>query len=164
MQGLLMIGRTIASEGRFFAPAGDARVSVVDVRDIAAVAVAALTRSGHEGKTYDITGPEALTHGEMAAQLSEALHRPVAFVDLPERDFREALRGFRMPDWQADGLVEDYAHYRRGEASNISSAVQEVTGESPRPFRAFAHDYKSAFLDTKDMGSRIAASAAPLHS
>jgi hypothetical protein len=93
----------------------------------------------------------ALTHAEMAAQLSEALHRPVAFVDLPEQAFREALRGFHMPDWQADGLVEDYAHYRRGEASNISSAVQEVTGESPRPFRASAHDYKSAFLDKKDM-------------
>jgi uncharacterized protein YbjT (DUF2867 family) len=151
MQGLLMIGRTIATEGRFFAPASGARVSVVDVRDIAAVAVAALTKSGHEGKTYDITGPEALTHAEMAAQLSEALDRPVAFVDLPEQEFREALRGFHMPDWQADGLVEDYAHYRRGEASNISSAVREVTGESPRPFRAFAHDYKSAFLDKKDM-------------
>ena len=156
MQGLLMIGRSIATEGRFFAPAGSARVSLVDVRDIAAVAVAALTRSGHEGKTYDITGPQALTHAEMAAQLSEALHRPVAFVDLPEREFREALRGFRMPDWQADGLVEDYAHYRRGEASNISSAVQEVTGESPRPFKAFAHDYKSAFLDTRDTESRTA--------
>jgi uncharacterized protein YbjT (DUF2867 family) len=151
LQGLLMISRTIASEGRFFAPAGDARVSVVDVRDIAAVVVTALTRSGHEGKTYDIPGPEALTHAEMAAQLSEALHRPVAFVDLPEQAFREALRGFHMPDWQADGLVEDYAHYRRGEASNISSAVQEVAGESPRQFRAFAHDYKSAFLDKKDM-------------
>jgi uncharacterized protein YbjT (DUF2867 family) len=50
MQGLLMIGRSIATEGRFFAPAGNARVSVVDVRDIAAVAVAALTKSGHEGK------------------------------------------------------------------------------------------------------------------
>ncbi len=164
MQGLLMIGRTIASEGRFFAPAGDARVSVVDVRDIAAVAVAALTKTGHEGKTYDITGPEALTHAEMAAQLSEALHRPVVFVDLPEREFREALRGFHMPGWQADGLVEDYAHYRRGEASNLSWAVKEVTGWSPRPFRAFAYDYKSAFLDTKDMESRIAASAAPLQS
>jgi uncharacterized protein YbjT (DUF2867 family) len=160
MQGLLMIGRTIALEGRFFAPAGGARVSVVDVRDIAAVAVAALTKSGHEEKTYDITGPEALTHAEMAAQLSEALHRPVAFVDVPEQQFREALRGFHMPDWQADGLVEDYAHYRRGEASNISSAVQAVTGEAPRPFKTFAHDYKSAFLDTRDMESRIAASAA----
>jgi uncharacterized protein YbjT (DUF2867 family) len=160
MQGLLMIGRSIASEGRFFAPAGDARVSVVDVRDIAAVAVAALTKSGHEGKTYDITGPEALTHAEMAAQLSEALHRPIAFVDLPEREFREALRGFHMPDWQADGLVEDYAHYRRGEASNISSVVRDITGEAPCPFAVFAHDYKSAFLDTRDMKSRVAAPAA----
>jgi uncharacterized protein YbjT (DUF2867 family) len=160
MQGLLMIGRSIASEGRFFAPAGDARVSVVDVRDVAAVAVAALTKSGHEGKTYDITGPEALTHAEMAARLSEALQRPVTFVDVPEREFREALRGFHMPDWQADGLVEDYAHYRRGEASNISSAVQEVTGGSPRPFMEFANDYRAAFLDTRDMKSRAAASAA----
>ena len=160
MQGLLMIGRTIASEGRFLAPAGDARVSVVDVRDIAAVAVAALTKSGHEGKTYDITGPEALTHAEMAAQLSEALERQVAFVDVPERGFREALRCFGMPDWQADGLIEDYAHYRRGEASNISSAVKDVTGEAPRPFMSFARDNKSAFLDTKDMKSRTDASAA----
>ena len=160
MQGLLMIGRSIASEGRFFAPAGDARVSVVDVHDIAAVAVAALTRSGHEGKTYDITGPAALTHAEMAAQLSEALERPVAFVDLPEREFREALRGFGMPDWQADGLIEDYAHYRRGEASNISSAVKDVTGETPRPFMTFARDHKSAFLDTKDTKSRTAIPAA----
>jgi uncharacterized protein YbjT (DUF2867 family) len=160
MQGLLMIGRSIASEGRFFAPAGDARVSVVDVHDIAAVAVAALTRSGHEGKTYDITGPAALTHAEMAAQLSEALERPVAFVDLPEREFREALRGFGMPDWQADGLIEDYAHYRRGEASNISSAVKDVTGETPRPFMTFARDHRSAFLDTKDTKSRTAIPAA----
>jgi len=160
MQGLLMIGRTIASEGRFLAPAGDARVSVVDVRDIAAVAVAALTRSGHEGKTYDITGPEALTHAEMAAQLSEALERQVGFVDVPERGFREALRGFGMPDWQADGLIEDYAHYRRGEASNISSAVKDVTGEAPRPFMAFARDNKLAFLLKKDMKSRTAAAAA----
>lgn len=147
MQGLLMIGRSIASEGRFFAPAGDARVSVVDVRDIAAVAVAALTRCQHEGKTYDITGPAALTHGEMAAQLSAALGRPVAFVDVPEREFREALRSFRMPDWQAEGLIEDYAHYRRGEAADVSSVVKDVTGESPRPFTAFAHDNRLAFLN-----------------
>lgn len=160
MQALLMIGHSIASEGRFLAPAGDARISVVDVRDIAAVAVAALTRSGHEGKTYDITGPEAITHTEMAAQLSEALERRVAFVDVPEREFREALRGFGMPDWQADGLLEDYAHYRRGEASNISSAVKDVTGGVPRPFIAFARDYKPAFLNAKDMPSRTAASAA----
>jgi uncharacterized protein YbjT (DUF2867 family) len=149
MQGLLMIGKSIASEGRFFAPAGDALVSVVDVRDVAAVAVAALTHTGHEGKTYDLTGPEALTHAEMAAQLSQALDRPIKFVDVPEQAFREALRGLRMPDWQADGLIEDYAHYRRGEASGISSAVQEATGQAPHNFTEFARDHKAAFLQTE---------------
>ncbi len=149
MQGLLMIGKSIASEARFFAPAGDARVSVVDVRDVAAVAVAALTQTGHEGKTYDITGPEALTHAEMAAQLSQALDRPVKFVDLPEQAFREALRGLHMPDWQADGLIEDYAHYRRSEASGTSSAIEETTGQAPRHFIEFARDNKAAFLRTE---------------
>jgi uncharacterized protein YbjT (DUF2867 family) len=160
MQALLMIGKSIASEGRFFAPASDARVSVVDVRDIAAVAVAALTQTGHEGKTYDLTGPEALTHAEMAAQLSQALDRPVKFVDLPEQAFREALRGLHMPDWQADGLIEDYAHYRRGEASGISSAVEEATRRAPHSFSEFARDHKAAFLKTEKSEDR----ALPLES
>jgi uncharacterized protein YbjT (DUF2867 family) len=149
MQGLLMIGKTIATEGKFFAPAGDAKVSVIDVRDIADVAVAALTEDDHDGKTYDLTGPEALTHAEMAAQLSDALGKPVAFVDVPEQGFREGLRKIGMPDWQADGLVEDFAHYRRGEAEEISSAIDQVTGRQPRSFREFASDYKEAFLKTE---------------
>src|SRR5918992_23028 len=142
MQGLLAFRSSIGSEGRFFAPIGEARVSIVDVRDIAAVAAAALTESGHEGKTYDITGPEALTHGEMASQLSDALGKQVTFVDIPERAMRNALVGFGFPEWQADGLIEDYAHYRRGEASTVSTAVRDVTGHPPRSFAAFARDYK----------------------
>jgi uncharacterized protein YbjT (DUF2867 family) len=146
MQGLLMIGKSIASEGRFFAPAGEAKVSVVDVRDIASVAVAALTQGKHEGKTYNITGPEALTHREMAELLSQKLDRPIIFVDVPEQDFRNGLRSMGMPDWQADGLIEDFAHYRRGEASGISSIVQEATGKAPHTFAQFAHDYREHFM------------------
>jgi uncharacterized protein YbjT (DUF2867 family) len=146
MQGLLMIGKSIASEGRFFAPAGSARVSVVDVRDIAAVAVAALTQNQHENKTYNLTGTESLTHAEMAALLSAACDRPIEFVNVPEQEFRAALRSLQMPDWQADGLIEDYAHYRRGEASAVSSAIGEIIGKPARPFSTFAHDYRAAFL------------------
>jgi uncharacterized protein YbjT (DUF2867 family) len=145
MQGLLGFRSSIISTGRFFAPIGDARVSVVDVRDIAAVAAAALTQSGHYGKTYDITGPEPLMHAEMASQLSEALGRPVTFVDVAETAMRDALLGFKFPEWQADGLIEDYAHYRRGEASAVSPAVQDVTGVSPHSFSEFARDYGPAF-------------------
>jgi uncharacterized protein YbjT (DUF2867 family) len=146
MQGLLGFRGSIVAEGRFFAPASDARVSIVDVRDIAAVAVRALTEMGHEWKAYDITGPEALTHAEMAAQLSDALGRQVTFVDVPDAAMREALAGLGVPDWHADGLIEDYAHYRRGEAAAVSSAVQDVTGRPPRTFAGFARDYRQAFM------------------
>jgi uncharacterized protein YbjT (DUF2867 family) len=77
MQGLLGFAESIKSGGKFFAAAADARVSVVDVRDNAAVAAAALTEPGHEGRTYTLTGPEALTHAEMAAAISDAIGRAV---------------------------------------------------------------------------------------
>jgi uncharacterized protein YbjT (DUF2867 family) len=120
-------------------------VSVVDVRDNAAAAAAALTQPGHEGQTYDLTGPEALTHAEMAALLSDSLRRTVTFVDVPPAAMRDALLGSGLPPWQADGLVEDYAHYRRGEASSIASGVRDATGVAPRTFAAFAHDYAHIF-------------------
>jgi uncharacterized protein YbjT (DUF2867 family) len=146
MQGLLGFRSSIKSEGRILAPAGNARVSIVDVRDIAAVAATALSQSGHEGKIYDITGPESLTHAEMASQLAEALGKQITFVDIPEETMRSALLSFGLPEWQADGLVEDYAHYRRGEASDVSPAVQDVTGHPPHTFVEFAGDYKHVFL------------------
>jgi uncharacterized protein YbjT (DUF2867 family) len=145
MQGLLGFRSSIASKGQFFAPAGDARVSLIDVRDIAAVAAAALTQNGHEGKIYDLTGPEALTHAELACRFTTVLGKPVMFVDIPEAAMRDALLGFGFPRWQADGLVEDYAHYRRGEASAVSSSVQDITGRPPGSFDAFVGDYQRAF-------------------
>jgi len=145
MQGLLGFRSSIISEGRFFAAAGDSRVSIVDVRDIAAVAATALTERGHEGKTYDVTGPEALTHAEMASQLSETLGRRISFVDVSEASMRDALLSLGMPEWQVEGLIEDYAHYRRGEASGISTAVEDVTSRRPRSFLTFTRDYKQAF-------------------
>lgn len=147
MQGLLSFRSTIQVAGRFFAPVGEAVVSVVDVRDIAAVAAAALTEPGHEGQAYDITGPETLTHAQMAAQLSAALGMPVSFVDITEEAMRSTLRAFRFPEWQAEGLIEDYAHYRRGEAALVTSTVWELTGNAARPFSVFARDYRQAFLD-----------------
>ena len=144
MQGLLAFRGSIVAEGKFYAAAGDAKISAVDVRDIAAVAAAVLTREGHEGRTYSITGPEALTHSQMATYLAEALGRPVEFVDVSPDAMRQALIGFGLPVWQADGLIEDYAHYRRGEASAVASGVQDVTGNPPRSFAEFARDYRPA--------------------
>jgi hypothetical protein len=81
----------------------------------------------------------------MAEKLSQVLQRQVEYVDLPETAMKESLRRFGIPLWQADGLVEDYAHYRRGEAATIASGVRDATGASPRSFDSFAHDYAPAF-------------------
>jgi uncharacterized protein YbjT (DUF2867 family) len=145
MQALLGFARSIQSEGRFFAAGGSAPVSLVDVRDIAAVAVAALTGDSHEGKSYDITGPESLTHQELASQFSDAIGNRVDYIDVPDAAMKEALLSYGMPVWQAEGLVEDYAHYRRGDASSVSNDVQKVTGHAPRSFRSFLKDYGTVF-------------------
>jgi uncharacterized protein YbjT (DUF2867 family) len=81
MQGVLNFRSTIASENAFYAAAGDAQVSAVDVRDIAEVAAVALTQTGHEGKIYNLTGSQALTHAQMAEYVSAALDRQIAFVE-----------------------------------------------------------------------------------
>jgi uncharacterized protein YbjT (DUF2867 family) len=113
--------------------------------DIAAVAATALTEDGHVGETYTVTGPAAVTHAEIATELGDAVGRPVRFESIRPEAFLGALTGAGMPQWQAEGLVEDYAHYDRGEASAVSPDVAQITGTSPRSLRDFAHDYSDAF-------------------
>jgi len=61
--------------------------------------------------------------------------------DLSAEAMREALHGTNMPAWQADGLIEDYAHYGRGEAAVVATGVQDATGSPSRPFVGFARDH-----------------------
>jgi uncharacterized protein YbjT (DUF2867 family) len=143
-QGLLAFTGSIAADDRFYAPIGDATVSAVDVRDIAAVAAAALTEAGHERQTYTLTGPTALTHTEIAAALSAALGRAITFVDVSPDAFASSMEGI-LPPWQVAGLLEDYAHYSRGEAATITATVEQVTGKPPTDVTQFARDYAPRF-------------------
>jgi uncharacterized protein YbjT (DUF2867 family) len=110
-----------------------------------AVAAAALTGESQAGRTYDITGPEALTHAEMAEKLSNALARQIEYIDVTSESMMKTLLAIGLPRWQVEGLVEDYAYYRRGEASAIASGVQVATGAMPHSFDEFARDYAPAF-------------------
>jgi uncharacterized protein YbjT (DUF2867 family) len=147
MQNLLQaFAPSLKAKRSFFAPAGSSRVSLIDVRDTAEVAAAALTQNAHYGKTYDLTGPDALTHAEMADQLSQVIGMPIQFVDVPEQAMRDALAGIGFPEWQAEGLIEDYAHYRRGEAAAISSDSEAITGHPARSLATFLADHKEELL------------------
>lgn len=144
MQGLLGFRDVIRSGHKFFASAGDAKISLIDVRDIAAVAAVVLTGDGHENKTYDLTGPASLTHHQLADVFSQVLGHQITFVDVPAPAMKEALLGAGFPEWQADGLLEDYTHYRLNEAAEVLPTVAEVTGHPPHTFEQFVTDH--AFL------------------
>lgn len=145
MQGLLGFRDTIINTAMLFAPIGDSRISLIDVRDIAEVAFAALTSPGHEGQVYDLTGPDALTHDEIARQIGAAIGQTISFVPIPPDAMRQAAMDAGLFEWQADGLIEDYAHYARDEAEAVSPDGPMITGRAARPFSAFLADYKDVF-------------------
>jgi uncharacterized protein YbjT (DUF2867 family) len=146
LQAYIAFAPSIA-RGVLEAPIGNAVVSVVDARDIAAVAATALAEDGHVGKTYSVTGPEAVSHADVATAFGSAIGQRVRFERVPPEEFIGMLAAAGMPRWQAEGLAEDYAHYDRGEASEVSRDVQQVTGTSARRLRDFANDYAAMFTD-----------------
>ena len=145
MQAMLSSTPTIKAQNAIYAPIGEGRVSVVDVRDIAAVAFAAFTQDGHENQAYNITGPQALSHADMAATISEVVGRTIQFVDIPPATMREILLSVHFPEWTADGLLGEYEQWSHNEGAQVTSDVEDVTGDAPRSFQQFAHDYAAAF-------------------
>jgi len=144
MQNLLGLAPTIVSQGEFYQPA-DGKVSHIDVRDIAAVAAKALTENGHQGKTYVITGPEALSYDDVARKLSTALRRPVKYVNVTPEDFKKSLLGWGIPEFMADGLNEFFAAIRAGYCAVVTNTVEEVTKRKPISFDDFVRDFAGAF-------------------
>ena len=147
MQGFINFqGTTIKSNNAFYIPAEDAKVSFVDARDIAAVAVKALLEEDkHYNKTYTVTGPEALSYHQTAEILSNATGKKIEYVNISEEETREALKEMGMNDWLINTILDLYRLYRKGYASEVSSAVEEVTGRKATAFVEFAKDYADTF-------------------
>jgi len=138
-------GATINTQNAFYGSQGDGKVSHIDLRDIAAVAVKTLTEDGHQGKAYTLTGPEALSNARVAEILSEDTGREIKYVDLPPEQFKQALLGAGLPEWSANALVDLQQFYRRGGASAVTRDVEQLLGRKPTSFEQFSRDYAQAF-------------------
>ena len=144
-QNMLWSAATIKDHGAFYLPMGNARQSLVDVRDIAAVAVQVLTGTGHEGKTYVITGPESLSYHEVADKLSAVLGRSIRYVDVPPEAAFESMLKAGMPQWNARAVTELYGIFAAGEAAGTTDTIERITGRAPISFDQFARDHAAAF-------------------
>ena len=138
-------GPTIAREGAIHMPQGEGAVSMVDARDVADAAVAALLEPGHHGAAYELTGPQALSNGEVAEILSAALGRSVRYVDVAESATREALSAAGLGPWLTGIIMELYAMSKTGEASQVIPDLADVLRRSPTTFARFAADHREAF-------------------
>ena len=132
----------VGADGAIYSSVGEARLGFVDTRDVAAVAIAGLTSRWHEGKTYTVTGPEALTWREAAARLSST-DRPVRYVPVPEEAARQSLASF-MPEWRVEPTLEFNREIAGGLMDAITGAVEAVTGTRPRSFADYVRDMAAA--------------------
>ena len=128
------------ADGSIYTSAQDGRVPLVDARDIAAVAAVALTEDGHEGRIYDVTGPEAITYDEAARTLSEATGERITHVRVPEEGVVAGMTNAGLPEWLARDLAAQYAMFAAGAGGEPSGDVAAVTGRSARSLRAFADE------------------------
>lgn len=133
-------------DGVIYLPWGNGRASFVDGRDIAEVAARALTDESHANQTYTLTGPAALSIGEVADILSNTVGREIKYVDVPESAAREGMLQAGLPEWQVDSLLELHAINKQSCWSTVTRDVENITGRPPTDFVTFARDYAEKFV------------------
>ena len=144
-QNMLSLANTIKAQGEFYWPLKNASQSTVDIRDISAVAVQVFVSSGHQGKTYVITGPEALTFQEAAEKLSAVLGRKIQYVDVPISAAADGMRKSGMPDWNVHAVSELLAYFATGAVATVTDTIPRLLGRPATSFEQFVKDHRAAF-------------------
>jgi uncharacterized protein YbjT (DUF2867 family) len=122
---------SIRAQGVFYQAMGDAKVSYIDIGDIAVVAVKALQGGPHAGKTYELNGPEAISNQELAERISKVAGRTLNYLDIPDSAQREAMLGLGMPEWQVTALLELQQYYKQGGGAKTDSLLRSLIEREP---------------------------------
>jgi uncharacterized protein YbjT (DUF2867 family) len=151
MTNLLAFAEMIQHTGKVFAPAGSAEIAYVDPRDVAAAAAVTLVASGNEGRTYELTGPAAVTYEQIATDLSAATGTQIDYIDVPDDVARQGMLDAGLPVLIADFIVGVFAMFRTGAMTRTTDTVRTLTGREAGTFAQFARDYASAFGAREDV-------------
>lgn len=130
-----------AKDSTMYAAHGEGKAVWVDGRDIGEVAAAVLTSPGHEGKVYDLTGPEALSDAEVLAILGQALGHKYTYVAVPDEAALKSMQDMKMPAWMVEGYMGLNALIKNNWAATAATGVKDVLGRAPRSFKDYAKDY-----------------------
>jgi uncharacterized protein YbjT (DUF2867 family) len=146
MQVYLREAPMIVEKGAIFLPFGDIALSPIDVEDIAKIAVEVLCTDGHAGESYEMTGPEALTMEDVAAQISAAIGKTIRYVSIAPEARRRALLAAGLSVFMADALDEQTAERLKCPSAHIHLGTHERLGLRPTTFAQFAIRSAPIFL------------------
>ena len=146
MQNTMMAAQSIASDGVIYWDMDDGKLGMIDLRDGADSAFAVLTGSGHEGKRYILTGPQAISFHEVAATFSKVLGKDVKYVKVPHEAGVQSMIGMGFPEWIAQGYGELNEGFSENFANRVADNVETLTGHPARSFEQFARDFAQIFV------------------
>lgn len=133
------------ADGVIRGPAGEGRVAAVAHEDIADVAAAVLLGDGHDGATYDVTGPVALSLAEVAAELSRVTGRTVTYVAETREEAYASRAHYGVEDWEVTGWVSSYEAIAAGEMATVSDAVPRLTGHPAKTFAEYLNENPDSY-------------------
>ena len=147
MQNLISyFAPSIRAEGAFYQSTGSAKVSHIDLRDIAVAAAKILSSPAHHsGKIYELNGPEALSYAEIAEEISKATGRKVQYVDISANAQRKALLEMGMSDFLVTALLELQEYYASGKASKVDGTLESLIHRAPTTMDEFLEEFAEQF-------------------
>ena len=145
MQNLIFDRETINDRGEIYNHAGDGRIAMIDARDIAAAAAVTLLNEGHEGQTYELTGPDAISYYQVADTFKEVLGKPVKYIPVTSVHARSSMMEAGMPAWLVEDLVNVGLAHAAGYAAEVSPDLEHLTGSRGHTIRDFISDFKHLF-------------------
>lgn len=136
---------SIIAQNAFYESLAHARVSHVDTRDVATAAANILTETGHEGRTYDITGPEALSNDQIAAKLSNIVGREIRYEPISDEAMQQGLSAAGFSQWYANAVVELYRFFRQGGGAPVTPDLEQLIKRKPLTLDNYLQEHIQQF-------------------
>jgi uncharacterized protein YbjT (DUF2867 family) len=145
MDNALYWARTIKREGVVRSATGEGRIPFVHSADIADVATLALTARAGIGESLPLTGPEALSYGEMTAYIGAALGRPLAYEVISDEEARRQQHAWNAPPPLLEARLSIFRAIREGRLATVTDTVERLLGRPPHRFDRWAREHAAAF-------------------
>jgi uncharacterized protein YbjT (DUF2867 family) len=145
MQLFLASAAKIKETGNITMPTANGTVAATDLRDVAEVICKVLTENGHENQSYDLTGPDLITLGQIAERFSKVLGREYKHVSPPLDAFADVLRSIGFPEWRVGAVCAEFEGIAGGMVDHTTNKIEELLGRPATSIDQFAADYADLF-------------------